>query len=336
VNTAARAAEGGFSRVFAADNRFGKRVARLTDQGVTHAGDLLLEDVAAEAIAFAELARAYAAGAAGSQSEEALRAARNAAAAVGVAFELFGDGSEGVFDTAENPDLFVRPRSTYDGAMPSGASMLLNALIDLVELTGAGGEEFLQRALGLLTSLSGAVHESPIAAVNSTRGLLRLLAIAPGAVASYQSSTPATPLAGNVQNSDNPVIEVFSSEESVEVGPDTPAELFVKIAIPEGWHINDAFAGETSRGTVQPLVLGISGGTGVRPYADYPRGEPIEAEAGAGHGVLKGDVVFSVVLERAGEWTGAPRLVMTYQACTDRACLAPVTVELQVEIKRAD
>ncbi|MFT3686051.1 MAG: thioredoxin domain-containing protein [Phycisphaerales bacterium] len=326
IAAAERAAYSGFGELFGSNDKFGRRVARVTESGVTYAGELLLEDAAAEAHAYAELALAG-----GVESRGGKTAIDSAKMAVEVAYRLFGDGAGGVFDSGESPDLFVRPRSTYDGAMPSGASVLLNALVDLYEL----GVEPPDRALDLLGSISGAVHESPIATANATRALLRLLALSPGAVAQAQKDAGPAPMG---QGEIGVPVEVYASESEIEVGPDAPAELHVKISIAEGWHINDAFAGDASHGTVQALVIGIAGGTGVQPYAEYPAGERIETDASGAppHGVLKGDVVFPIVLERVGEWTGRPKLLMTYQACSDRACMAPVTVELQVEITKLD
>ncbi len=52
--------------------------------------------------------------------------------------------------------------------------------------------------------------------------------------------------------------------------------------------------------------------------------------------VYKGTVSIPVVLERDGDHKGAPLLAVTYQACTDQACLAPATLELSVAIDVED
>lgn len=321
IGMAHAAAEAGFAHTFIAGGNYGLRVARTADGRTVCGGTLLLEDVAAEALGAIERERAMG---------ESSGLIGDALSALSVADELFAASDGGYFDATASPDLFVRPRSTYDGAVPTGSSMMLNALIDLHEITGS--EDALQRALRLLTSLSGAIHESPIATANATRALLRLISTKPESLAAVQQGLPG----GNnrsERDDQEPVIEVFASADEVEVGVDTPAELQVKIVIPDGWHINDAFAGDDSGGTVQPLVLGIADGTGLQPYADFPRGDRMD---GASHGVMRGEVVFTVVLERAGLWSGKPRLLLTYQACSDRACLAPVNVELDVQIRRAE
>ena len=70
---------------------------------------------------------------AGGQSrylEEAVRLA-------GEARQRFWDPGGGYFDSlADQADLFVRTKSTYDGAVPCGNSVMLNNLLDLHELNG--------------------------------------------------------------------------------------------------------------------------------------------------------------------------------------------------------
>ncbi|HYC99980.1 MAG TPA: thioredoxin domain-containing protein [Phycisphaerales bacterium] len=318
------AAEQGFLETFVSGGFYDRRVARTTAAGTVCTGGLLLEDVAAEVVAHAELERAH--------GEWAGKIA-DAITAVNVAYELFDAGDGGLLDAPVSSDLFVRPRSTYDGAIPSGSSIMLHGLIDVYELTGE--DDYLHKALDLLTAISGAIQESPIATANATRALLRLLTVRPDALAAVQRESAPRPAAdpSAIPGLAPPVIEVYASEERVHVGPDHPAELYVRIVIPAGWHINDAFAGEASGGTVLPMVLGIARGTGVQPYAEFPRGNKLGS---AQHGVLSGEVEFAVALERAGEWSGTPRLLLTYQACSDRACLQPVTVELDVDIERLD
>jgi hypothetical protein len=51
--------------------------------------------------------------------------------------------------------------------------------------------------------------------------------------------------------------------------------------------------------------------------------------------VLKGVFELPIVLERRGEWTGTPVLVVHYQACTDTGCALPSRLELDVTLERA-
>ncbi|MCA3004091.1 MAG: thioredoxin domain-containing protein [Planctomycetaceae bacterium] len=259
---------------------------------------------------------------------------------------LFGDSGEqvdgGLYDTpAGRDDLFVRTRHSYDGAVPSASSVMLNACIDAAELDPPRRGRWLSRAHGLLLSLSREIAQNPASTANSTRALLRLLGaegealvsrLAAAGAVDPQRAEDLTPAA----DADDPV-ELFVSADEVHVSDDAPGEFMLKLVIPDGLHINDAQAGAASNGAVIPLRVDIVGGTGLAAYADYPAGSPLAtARSAAGpaptYGVLVGEVAFQVVVVKEGAVEGEPRLVVTYQACSDSACLAPVTRDLPVSI----
>jgi hypothetical protein len=250
-------------------------------------------------------------------------------------WEEGGEGPIVLNDARAQPgeeELYVQARSTYDGAMPSATSCLLHALVDLAEQTGDGAYKAL--ALRVLAGVSGAIDESPIAAAGSTRAALRLLVADPEGFERAQARAQdgeagAKPAA--VQASS--VVQVFASADEVVLTPDTPAEVLVRVEIAPGYHVNDAFAGRDSEGTVTPLALVLSGGTGVAAYAEYPPGERVPGQA---HGIHHREVEFPIAMELKGEWSGQPRLALVFQACTDAHCLAPQRVELDVVIRRED
>jgi len=64
-------------------------------------------------------------------------------------------------------------------------------------------------------------------------------------------------------------------------------------------------------------------------YADYPAGEAME---GATHRVHRGRIEVVVAIEKIGAVTGDARLAVTYQACSESACLAARTAILDVQI----
>jgi uncharacterized protein YyaL (SSP411 family) len=71
----------------------------------------------------------------------------------------------GFFMTLANqPDLPVRPRDSYDGAVPSGNSVAAMALLRLSVLLDR--KDFLDLALGTISSLGGSVNRVPIAYMN--------------------------------------------------------------------------------------------------------------------------------------------------------------------------
>ncbi|MEM7755885.1 MAG: thioredoxin domain-containing protein [Planctomycetota bacterium] len=266
-----------------------------------------------------------------------LDAARELAEAIETHFAA-GDGS--YFDTRDGAhELFVRPRTFYDGASPSGASTLLSAFIAFARVENEG--PWLDRAVALARSLSPHIAEQPVAAINATRGLFRLLqtgpaaatALAQGKQAADQSTKPAA----------SPV-EIYADTERVTVSKDTPAEINLVVRIAEGHHILAAepiAEGANLQSDLQdalvPLRVGLVTGQGVAVYADYPAGDPY-GEALTGNDDLlvhTGDLELRIAIEHAegiGPTPGHPILGVTFQVCTDTACLEPTTFELDVAI----
>jgi uncharacterized protein YyaL (SSP411 family) len=246
-------------------------------------------------------------------------------------------GVVGYFDApADAGELFVRARATYDGAMPSGVSAAAHAWLDLAELSGDRAAA--ERAAGVLRGISAAIAESPIATAGSTRALLRLLRLdaelarerlgADGAGEPSRSSrVPAGAAAGGP-------VAVYASEEQVLLAPDGAASFDLRLDIAPGYHLTSAHHAAGRGGpALEPLRVGVVGGTGVDAYADYPPGVLLVPSDPASPRVYTGTVEFTVALERRGDWTGRPALALTFQACTDRECLMPATVVLEVELR---
>ncbi|MBL0871500.1 MAG: DUF255 domain-containing protein [Phycisphaerales bacterium] len=246
-----------------------------------------------------------------------------------------GGGGGGVwFDTrAGAADLFVRPRSTYDGAMPSASSVMLGNLVRLYELTGE--EDFASKARRTLAGLSAAIKDSPVSTALATAHLVRLLSMDPALVAESLRAQGARRVSAGT---DGDIVQAFADVDRLIVTEEVPAASFeLKLVIAEGYHLNDASAAEISGGTLAPLRVDVVGGTGLKVYADYPKGQP-RAESGstddplARVGVYHGELVFTVAVERTGPVTGEPKLVVLYQACTENACHEPTMIELGVGI----
>jgi hypothetical protein len=283
-----------------------------------------LEDYACMAQGCMELHRAG-----GDDSSKWLAEAQRLVAA---AETRFGDTSSGGFyDTlADQPDLFVRSRSSYDGAMPCGASVMLNVLIDLFEVTAKW--EYLDRALRALRAGSAYTASAPLGAAGSTRALLRLLVLEPGAAsAAFAEDVPSSPAPAH----DFTPVEIHAAVERVVIAPGEPVPITLRFQIAPGYHINAADPGNgPDAADLVPLRVHILNGTGVEVYADYPPGIP--SGQGGQPLVLSGEFELPIVLERQGDWSGTPLIGVTYQACTEDSCLQPRTVELDVAIDRRD
>ena len=251
-----------------------------------------------------------------------------------IALERFGSESfpGGLYDTRDGQsDLLVRGSSIHDGALPSGQSVMLHDLLDLYEITRK--QEYLDRAVALLGAFSNDIVASPLWAVNSTRAILRFMAIGPATLdplgAERKPEQAAAPEA------DAPV-KVLASTDRVAVPPDGKGEVTVhlKLEIDSHHHINAHVPGVEG---MTGLAIEISGGTGVSLAVEYPKGVPYTGAAlPKGEGPLmvhSGELELDVRLSRTGDaWTGRPLIVVTYQACTDTECMQPQKVALDVAL----
>ena len=260
----------------------------------------------------------------------ALAQARSLAGRV---LEEFGDSRRGGFFDARQGqgDLFIRPRTTHDGAMPAGASVMIHNLLELHEITGEGG--YLEGALGGVRSVSAAIAGSPVSATNSTRAVLRMIAAGTATAERLAAMGPAPEIDEPGAGAGFTPVEVYSSEERIGVGKDRPAQLTLVLRIKEGYHLTAADPGPGGKGLI-PVRVGVVHGGGVAVYADYPAGEPYGRDGELR--VYRGSVEFPVAVERTGEWSGRPIISVTFQACTESECLAPVTAELDVAIDDLD
>ena len=251
---------------------------------------------------------------------------------VAKAQERFTD-SDGIFFDAEEcrDELFVRPRSTHDGAIPCGTSVHLHNLIALKQVP---------EATGLLSGIADTLRELPLGMANAVRGVLRIL-IDP----SFQDTALAQRLRGKPEMADpgddsfTPV-EIYASEERLSVGPDAPASMKLVLQIADGYHVIAADPWiDNPAGAVRgllPLRVHVVGGTGVKVYADYPAGEPYQdaPEVVGRPRVHHGRIEFEVAVELEGELKGRPLLAVTFHACSGTECLAPRTAELDIAIDR--
>jgi len=246
---------------------------------------------------------------------------------------LFGNPETGgYYDTLEGQtDLFVRAQSVYDGAIPSATSTFLNVLIDLSEITG--NEHYAKQAARGLVRTSSHINRSPVGHINSVRALYRGLARDLPLAEAFEKAGAVKPDQKEAAVGQQSVVEVFADTERIALKKDEPATFRVRLVIDKNYHVLAADLGPDAIEGLIPLRVGLTGGSGVSVFADYPKGEPY-ALAGLESELLvhAGEVEFDIVLERSGDLSGRPIVTLTYQACSDTECLEPVTVELDVAI----
>ncbi len=231
------------------------------------------------------------------------------------------------YDTrAGQGDLIVRTRGQHDGAIPAANSMMISNWMTLHEITG--DRRYLRRAVDQVGAMSRTIgnREWPISALQSTRGLHRLLQMDESLVEEFASTSERS-------EQDLPV-EIYSDRDRVTVTREAPGEVRIQMRIDEAYHIN---AHDPGVELMVPLSVDITGGTGVRAVVEYPEGALLEASGVPQEmkdlRVHEGRVELTIRLERTDEaWSGRPLITVTYQACTNEMCLAPMTVELDVAV----
>jgi uncharacterized protein YyaL (SSP411 family) len=243
----------------------------------------------------------------------------------------FGAADGGFYDTmAGQGDLFVRTRSNYDGAVPSGSGEMTHALLDLAEI--AGEPDYRDRAVSAVVSATAEIAQAPTGTCNSVRALMRVFAMAPREFDAALAEAAAGRAAA-VHDEDFTPVEILAAVDRIEVGEGRPAGLMLRVRIADGYHLTaaDPAPGKEAVG-LMPFRVHTINGAGVAAYADYPMGE-VYGEGGELR-VYRGTFDMQVAVEAKGEWSGRPLLAVTFQACTDDRCLAPRTVELDVAIDR--
>jgi hypothetical protein len=225
----------------------------------------------------------------------------------------------GYFDTPEgNSELFVRAKSTHDGAVPGGNSMMLLNLIDLHERTGDAS--YLNDAAAALAALSHAIADHPLGPALATLGLHRMAERYPALLPRKSADAAAAPL-----------VRVHTDVEEVRVAPDQPARLHVSLEVAAGYHVN---AHEPGVESLVGLEIEVIGHDGLRAEVEYPVGEMIATPLGQWR-VHSGTVRVPVTIRQVGPAapSAAPRLIIRYQACTEAMCLKPVVEAIPLRLR---
>ncbi len=221
---------------------------------------------------------------------------------------LWDDAAGGYFNSGDDPRLLVRSKAAYDGAVASGNGVAALNLLDLAERTGDA--RYRQRCVALLKAFGHGIGEFPIAHVTLVQAVARLST--PEAQA---ASRPARALDAEA---------LAAVEAKVQLQPARGAwkPFTLELAIRDGWHVNAHPASDPSL-----VATEVAAGTGRLRSLRYPEGEDLKAAlAETPLRVYAGRVVITGEVDTKG---GAPPLLrLTYQACDESRCLAPVTREI--------
>lgn len=235
-----------------------------------------------------------------------------------VVMDRFAAEHGGYFDTlADQKDLFVRTRSTYDGATPSGNSVMVHNQIDLYKLTSE--EVFLQRAEMDLKASSQLLGPAKVGMIHFAHAQLRYL----GIHANQRGDCFELPAARQKKH----VMNLDIQPREIKLGQE-PAMVTLTLDIGKDYHLN---AHDVSDHLV-PTQLILEGPSNVTLEAAYPKGTKMSCpDADVPLQVYSGKVEIPMMIHTTGDVTQMPKLFLSYQMCTDQSCLPEQKLELPVD-----
>lgn len=210
-------------------------------------------------------------------------------------YERFWDEAEGgfFFSLAENQGpMITRPKSPMDGAMPSGNSVALMAMVLGNEVTD--NPDLALRINKTLAGFSGLLTASPSA---FSFMLLAINRYFNGSRDLHQAAAK-----GRIH---------------VRIENRTATGATLVITMNQGWHIN---SNNPAEGLIATAVSGVS-------QVDYPTGEKMIAGFQTGElDVYSGEVEINFSFDAAMRHD----ICLTLQACDDKTCLRPETLHFQL------
>jgi thioredoxin:protein disulfide reductase len=286
----------------------------------------------------------------------------------------FTDERGGFYFADRRDDLIVRPQGLNDEALPSGNAVMVENLARLSRLRGDVGmlreaTRILDRAATVMRSHPGS-YPYMILARDTARAATQAPSSATPAVATAQAGAAASGLVGTALAAEpvaggragsgaappaagaggeairgtiigranrERVVEASWSDPAETVRPGASAKAEVRLVIKPGWHINSS---KPSLEYLIPTRLVAAGeGGAFLARVEYPEGHLVKlAFAEENLSVYEGEVTLRphVGAPRAAAEGTIPVVTrLTYQACSDKACLPPETVEFKSVLRVA-
>jgi uncharacterized protein YyaL (SSP411 family) len=231
----------------------------------------------------------------------------------------------GFFFTAEGHEtLLVRVKDPYDSALPSGNSVAVRVLLSLAETTGeARYRDAAGRALDAFSAVMSATpHGVPYMLIGLSTYLDRQPDIdANSAIAASAEAVPA-------------VVSVAATLADVEnIAPGSTVPVTLTLNIKPGWHLTANPAGSAN---LKPTVVTLKSDSAAIIDVSYPKGAKLSLPGGD-EPILayEGETTLTARVRLNADATTPPSSLtfqIRYQACNDRACLAPATLETTLSL----
>jgi hypothetical protein len=226
--------------------------------------------------------------------------------------------SGGYFDTlADQSDLFVRAKTTRDGAVPSGNSIMLHNLLDLHAITGE--KKYLDDAADTLAFLSARLKSSPTIAPLATLALHRMV----------QQHSDYLPGGGEADAQPVDPVSISVNKKRIDITMRSDDTFEITLNIDDGFHINAHEPGLADLIGVDVRAVG----PGIKVETTYPPGESYENPLfDSPIRVHSGSVTIPVTVQQVGAVRGRPRFMIIYQVCTDKVCYKPQRRTLPIRV----
>lgn len=232
----------------------------------------------------------------------------------------FGDPEGGgYFFTPSDTELFVRAKSSNDGALPSGNAVALHNFCDLYDLTGQ--THYIDQAKKLFAAFSQQALETPAGYLHLIHGALRIPQVETQAKTSLLTK---------------PTEQQVNAKLHVITSPNQPGDLLhaeIEIQISENWHIQAAEPNHKFLIATQIQI--VTRDTLEELNITYPNPQRLPlAIAESPVDVYTGTIRIPITCRIKPHQASKARLAfnLTYQACDDKQCLQPNTISLPLDI----
>jgi uncharacterized protein YyaL (SSP411 family) len=239
----------------------------------------------------------------------------------------FGDAQNGGFfyTAGDHESLLARSKEPTDGAVPGANSVAIRVLVDLAAATKEA--RYLDLAGKSLDAFSASLARSPSSSP--------LMLVALDAYLDARPEKPGDVVAVARLEAGAKGIVAAKVPEEIEVVPGRAFEVPVTLTIADGYHL---YANPPGVDEIPPttITLARTSGFGIDDVV-YPKGV---AKALAPNGpekvnLYEGTVTIKVQVDTIKTLAEGPNQItlrVKYQACNDRACLAPATLDVPVKL----
>jgi uncharacterized protein YyaL (SSP411 family) len=244
------------------------------------------------------------------------------------AVQFHGDPNAGGFFYTSNDHekLFARSKDQYDGAQPSGNSVMARNLVRL--WTKTGERQYRDLAAKTLKSFSAALKMNPTGLTAMAEALALYLDVQEGR---DEQATKKEMLAqgGGAKKSDS-VVKAKATATPQKPGPDGHQVVTVTLAIEKGWHV---YANPPGIEELVPVQTTVAVSAKARPEevkVDYPQGKVIDDKILGRYRIYEDKASIKATVRRAAGDNSPLEVTIKFQSCTDKECLLPATVKLTV------